>query len=155
MDCNSVPINGMPNGLFVSSTLPNLQIPSTLLFPFPFFGYFAKFTFLVCQCHFAKLSKSTLLKLNLRVCQIVRSTLPTPLHGCNVQSDIINFDFLCDVQILQWFLLPYFLFYNQSRASSSLANLKMRLYVILWQKLKYVTCEIFEMSTLLEQQVQV
>jgi hypothetical protein len=27
----------------------------------------------------------------------VRLMLPTPLHGWNVQSDIINFDFLCDV----------------------------------------------------------
>ncbi len=60
---------------------------------------------LFCQVHFSSLPmplcqivKSTLLKLNLLpVCQIVRLMLPTPLHGWNVQSDIINFDFLCDV----------------------------------------------------------
>jgi hypothetical protein len=104
-----VPIYGMPNALFASSTLPNLQIPSTLLFPF--FGYFAKFTFHVCQCHYAKLSSPhhwswifMFAKLWGWRCQLHFMDEMFNQISC-ILTSCVMFIFCCG-------LLPYFLFYN-------------------------------------------
>ncbi len=66
MDCNSVPLYGMPNALFASFTLPNLQIPSTLLFPYfailpSSLFLFANATLPNCRVHIAEAESSSCL----------------------------------------------------------------------------------------------